>query len=75
MWDIPSRRMVASLKFPSCLTTITMDILEQRLFVGSIDGRIYCVDLSMPPQDTDASLVSTGTLLFVFSGLTLLQVE
>lgn len=52
-----------------------MDILEQRLFVGSIDGRIYCVDLSMPPQDTDASLVSTGTLLFVFSGLTLLQVE
>jgi len=60
MWDIPSRRMVASLKFPSCLTTITMDILEQRLFVGSIDGRIYCVDLSMPPQDTDASLNEDG---------------
>jgi pre-rRNA-processing protein IPI3 len=64
VWDIPSRRMAASLKFPSCLTTVTMDILERHLFAGSVDGRVYAVDLTMPLPNSDAmSVTSEGGLL------------
>ncbi len=46
--------MVASLKFPSGLTVATMDSMERYLFVGSLDGRIFCVDLSMPTSNASA---------------------
>ncbi|ELR23705.1 WD repeatcontaining protein [Acanthamoeba castellanii str. Neff] len=66
VWDIPSRRMAASLKFPSCLTTVTVDVLERHLFAGSVDGRVYAVDLTMPlpASNSDAMfMASEGGLL------------
>jgi hypothetical protein len=58
--------MAASLKFPSCLTTVTVDVLERHLFAGSVDGRVYAVDLTMPlpASNSDAMfMASEGGLL------------
>jgi hypothetical protein len=47
--------MVASLKFPVGLTAVAMDLVEKFLFVGGLDGRIFCVDLSFatPPAQSE----------------------
>lgn len=41
VWDVPTRRLLLSIVCPAMLTAVAMDRLEQRLYMGCVDGRIF----------------------------------
>ena len=45
VWDLASKRLVASLVFPAALNGVTVTPNEALVFAAGADGNVYCVDL------------------------------
>lgn len=43
VWDLLTHSLLASFSAPCVLTAVAVDILEQNLVLGSVDGRIFVV--------------------------------
>ncbi|CAD0203405.1 unnamed protein product [Chrysodeixis includens] len=53
IFDLASGELLLNVIFTEPLTAITFDILELKVFVGSVDGKIYEFSLMNPPRDKD----------------------
>lgn len=45
IWDLPSKRLMSSISFPTAIHCACLDPAEQFLYAGGSDGRIFVVDL------------------------------
>ena len=57
IWELSQKNSIASMVFPSALTSLTVDMSERNLFVGAMDGKIYPVELFSAKSLTDKGLV------------------
>lgn len=66
VWDVPAKRAVCAVNFPSPVHVCTMDALEHRLYAGCADGVVYTVSFhaatatydSRPAEPTLFSLLA-----------------
>ena len=45
VYELASGKLLYSILFDCCLTSVTLDLAEQWLFVGADNGKIFRVDL------------------------------
>lgn len=53
IYDLASGEMLLNLLFDVPLTSITMDVLELNVFIGTIEGTIHQLSLINPPRNRD----------------------
>lgn len=53
IYDLPSGQLLLNLVFDVPLSSITMDVLELNIFIGSVEGKIYQFSLTNPPRSKD----------------------
>lgn len=69
IFDLTSGEMLLNLVFDVPLSSITMDVLELNIFIGSTEGKIYQFSLTNPPRNRDL-MVNTLANCPTFSGHT-----
>ncbi|XP_038686277.1 protein ROOT INITIATION DEFECTIVE 3-like [Tripterygium wilfordii] len=52
-WDLVSGRLIQSLSYPQAITSILLHPVEQLLFTGSVDGRIFVNSLNIGLVEDD----------------------
>ena len=45
IFSLSKGELVSDVVFPKAITSVTMDAMEKRIFAGSVEGPIYCLDL------------------------------
>lgn len=50
VYDLSSGTLLLNLVFPEALTSVTVDHLDTKVYVGSVDGSIYDFSLQSPPR-------------------------
>lgn len=60
IYDLSSGEILLNLIFDVPLSSITMDVLELNIFIGTINGKIHQCSLTNPPRNKDL-LVNTDT--------------
>lgn len=53
IYDLSSGEMLLNLVFDVPLSSITMDVLELNIFVGTMEGKIHQFSLTSPPRNRD----------------------
>lgn len=53
IYDLTSGEMLLNLVFDIPLASITMDVLELNIFVGTVNGKIHQFSLTNPPRNRD----------------------
>jgi len=53
LFDLCTGRVICTFVFDVACTAVAMDIVERRLFAGTLDGNIYSVGSAMVPQDRE----------------------
>ncbi|CAH1634857.1 unnamed protein product [Spodoptera littoralis] len=66
IYDLSSGELLLNLVFDVPLSSITMDVLELNIFVGTMEGKIYQFSLTNPPRNRDV-LVNTDVTCPTFS--------
>lgn len=69
IFDLTSGEMLLNLVFDVPLSSITMDVLELNIFIGSTEGKIYQFSLTNPPRNRDL-MMNTLANCPTFSGHT-----
>lgn len=70
VWDVASGSLMASLAMPAALTALAVDPAESHVYLGAIDGNIYCADAR-----SDAAIEQGSTLVGHTDELTALAVS
>lgn len=61
VYDLSSGNLLLNIVFADALTAITVDHLETKVYVGSINGAIYEFSLQAPPRQKEYHLTSEDT--------------
>lgn len=56
IYDLASGTLLLNLVFPEALTSVTIDNLDTKVYIGSIDGNIFEFNLQTPPRTREYHL-------------------